>query len=137
MKLSGERLREVSFPVGGIGAGCIGLSGNGRLWEWEIFNHAGKGLLNGNGHFTVRAECDGKVLATRLQQGDLVTELSGERGSQHGFGWGPEAGTLATFPHFKEVALDARFPVAEYAFRDSHYPAKVCLRIQSVRAWRI
>ena len=47
MKLSREYLREVSFPVGGIGAGCIGVAGNGRLTDWEIFNEAGKGRENG------------------------------------------------------------------------------------------
>ncbi|SFQ20046.1 hypothetical protein SAMN05444406_11740 [Caldicoprobacter faecalis] len=26
-----ERLNEISFPLGGIGTGCIGLAGNGRL----------------------------------------------------------------------------------------------------------
>ena len=35
---SGERLREISFPLGGIGTGCIGLAGSGRLIDWEIFN---------------------------------------------------------------------------------------------------
>ena len=28
----------ISFPLGGIGAGCIGLAGNGALVDWEIFN---------------------------------------------------------------------------------------------------
>ena len=27
----GSRLNEISFPLGGIGTGCIGLAGNGRL----------------------------------------------------------------------------------------------------------
>ena len=56
MKLSGENLREVIFPVGGIGAGCIGISGSGRLAEWEIFNKAGKFLRNGISHFAIRAK---------------------------------------------------------------------------------
>ena len=31
-----ESLREISFPLGGIGTGCIGLAGNGSLTDWEI-----------------------------------------------------------------------------------------------------
>ena len=93
MKLRGDALREVSFPVGGIGAGCIGLAGNGRLIDWEIFNHAGKGLGNGCSHFAVRAERNGRVEAARILHGDLLSDLSGERrGSDamyYGFGWGP------------------------------------------------
>ena len=40
---SGERGREVSFPLGGIGTGCIGLSGGGRLVDWEILNRPDQG----------------------------------------------------------------------------------------------
>lgn len=43
MNYTGRQLREISFPLGGIGTGSIGLSGSGRLIDWEIFNHANKG----------------------------------------------------------------------------------------------
>jgi len=26
-----NKTKEISFPIGGIGTGCIGLAGNGRL----------------------------------------------------------------------------------------------------------
>ena len=31
-----DYLKEISFPMGGIGTDCIGLSGNGTLVDWEI-----------------------------------------------------------------------------------------------------
>ena len=34
----GDDLRKISMPVGGIGTGNIGLSGNGGLVNWEIMN---------------------------------------------------------------------------------------------------
>jgi non-lysosomal glucosylceramidase len=34
----GENLKEISFPIGGIGTGSISLSGRGELVDWEIFN---------------------------------------------------------------------------------------------------
>ena len=43
MKYNSQKLREISFPLGGIGAGCIGLSGSGHLVDWEIFNAPNKG----------------------------------------------------------------------------------------------
>ena len=42
MRYEQEYLKEISFPLGGIGSGCIGLAGNGRLVDWEIFNRPNK-----------------------------------------------------------------------------------------------
>ena len=46
MIYSGKNLREISFPLGGIGSGSIGLAGNGELIDWEIFNRPNKGCNN-------------------------------------------------------------------------------------------
>ncbi|MBQ3085435.1 MAG: hypothetical protein IJC46_08325, partial [Clostridia bacterium] len=54
MKYSGTALKEISFPLGGIGTGCIGLAGNGRLIDWEIFNRPNKGSDNGYSHIAVK-----------------------------------------------------------------------------------
>ena len=34
---SGEQLKYVGMPVGGIGCGQLYLGGDGRLWLWDIF----------------------------------------------------------------------------------------------------
>ena len=52
----GTKTNQISFPLGGIGSGCIGLAGNGRLIDWEIFNRPNKGSVNGFSHFAIRAE---------------------------------------------------------------------------------
>ena len=36
----------ISFPLGGIGTGCIGLDGSGHLVDWEIENHPNKESSN-------------------------------------------------------------------------------------------
>ena len=61
----GSKTGEISFPLGGIGSGCIGLAGDGRLVDWEIFNRPSKGSANGYTHFAVKAERDGEVLDAR------------------------------------------------------------------------
>ena len=66
-RYAGKKTREISFPLGGIGTGCIGLGGNGRWVEWEIFNRPNKGGLNGFSHFAVKAEAGGRVLDARYR----------------------------------------------------------------------
>ena len=125
MYLKAENLKAVSFPVGGVGAGCIGLSGAGRLAEWEIFNRPGKGRMNGMTHFAVRAERNGRVIAARVLNGDMTEDLIGPR--PNGFGFGPPTASMCGFPHFREVRFRGEFPVAEYAFEDPGFPARAGL----------
>lgn len=125
-----NRLNSVSFPVGGIGAGCIGIAGNGRLAEWEIFNEAGKFRHNGFSHFAVKAEKDGVVRDVRILQGDLNTFLSGEPTDMYahdGFGKGADTASLCGFPHFSECEMEGAFPVAEYKFHDGRFPGRAKL----------
>ena len=42
MIYEGKNLKEISFPLGGIGTGSIGLMGNGNFTDWEIFNRPAK-----------------------------------------------------------------------------------------------
>lgn len=67
---SGENLREISMPIGGIGSGSIGLAGNGRLVDWEIANRPNKGGNNGHTFFAVKAEKNGACMDARVLQGD-------------------------------------------------------------------
>ena len=66
----GDELKEISFPLGGIGAGCLGLDGYGRLIDWEIFNRPNKRSLNGYSHFAVKAERGGRLVDARVMHGD-------------------------------------------------------------------
>ena len=40
----GDSLKEIAFPLGGIGTGTVSLGGRGNLRDWEIFNRPGKGV---------------------------------------------------------------------------------------------
>ena len=49
-----EHLNEISFPIGGIGTGSVGIAGNGRFADWEIFNKPDKGSILGHSHIAVK-----------------------------------------------------------------------------------
>lgn len=129
-----EHTSEISFPLGGIGAGCVGLAGNGHLVDWELFNKPNKLSSNGFSHFAVRSERAGEVEDFRVLQGDTPPPYSGPRvpGKYSGFGFGPLATTLEQFPHFREHRFDATFPVAEIAFHEPAFPARPTLTAWSV-----
>ncbi len=131
---AGAETAQISFPLGGIGAGCVGLAGNGRLVDWEILNRPGKGCLNGLSHFAVRAERGGRVLDARVLQGDLPPPYTGEFGQRlfTGFGWGPRRENLAGMPHFREHVFRAAFPTAEIGFGgEPAFPGEAVLRAWS------
>src|SRR6188508_464024 len=124
---SGEKAREVSFPLGGIGTGSIGLSGAGRLVDWEILNRPNKGVTNGLSHFAVRAERDGKVIDARILNGPYLGNRTGDfpADTSRNFGFGARRDSLAGMPHFADNTFTGRFPTAELRFTDPHFPGQV------------
>ena len=127
---TGNRLNQISFPLGGIGTGCIGLAGNGRLIDWEIYNKPNKGGVNGFSHFAIKAECDGKLLDARVLHSDLPPPYSGEIGAPQwtSFGFGPRREYLTGMPHFRAATFTGEFPFAALAFADAHFPGNVTLK---------
>lgn len=128
MKYTGEYTKEISFPLGGIGTGSIGLGGDGRLIDWEIFNRPAKGTINGYSHFAIKAIEDEKV-KTYVLCGDVLKDYSGSyRDILHsGFGFGPHFSTLGGLAHFSNVEFTGEFPVANINFSDDNFPAKVSM----------
>ena len=126
MKYVGQYTKEISFPLGGIGTGSIGLGGDGRLIDWEIFNKPSKGSINGYSHFAIRAIQGDKITAAVLN-GDIQKEFIGQykKSNFTGYGFGPSGQKLCGFPHFKNVEFYGEFPMATLFFKDEKFPANV------------
>ncbi len=116
----GENLREIAFPLGGIGTGTVSLSGYGGLRDWEIFNRPNKGR---NLPFT--------FAALRLEGGGLerplirVVERQAHPPYPGGFGLPRERGL--GLPRFREAVFTGEYPFARVAFVDSKLPVEVSL----------
>ena len=130
MLYTGAHLNQISFPLGGIGTGSIGLAGNGSLVDWEIFNRPAKGSLNPYTCFAIKAEFPcGKTVA-KILQGDFTGNLTGQYSPSgvSSFGHGPDSLGMHGYPHFRKVRFDGQFPVATLTFEDEDFPAKVVLK---------
>ncbi len=121
----GDKLRQISFPLGGMGTGCIGLAGDGRLIDWEIFNRPNKNSLNGFSHFAVRAESKGRVIDARILHGDLHPPYTGTGATQ--FGFGPARELMAGIPHFRETVFTGEYPFATVSFKERGFPGHIKL----------
>lgn len=130
MVYTGNSLREIVFPLGGIGTGSVGLAGNGCFVDWEIFNRPNKGSLNKYSCFAVKAEYPDGRSVTKILQGDWEKDLTGSYSKIifGGYGFGPERATMCGFPHFRSVKFDGKFPIATLTFEDEAFPAKVVLK---------
>ena len=124
-----EYLSEISFPLGGIGSGCIGLAGNGRLIDWEIFNRPNKGSHNGESHIAVKLIKNNKSYVKVLNS-DLNKCYMGQykKATYSGYGFGPEISNMCGFPHFKECEFNGEFPIADLKFIDDNFPGVVTLK---------
>lgn len=129
MIYSGNRLKEIVFPLGGIGTGSIGLAGNGSFVDWEIFNRPNKGSINHYSCFAVKAEYPDGTSKTKILQGDWNKDLIGKYSHTQfsGYGYGPNGATMCSFPHFQKVKFNGKFPIAKVTFEDADFPAKVIM----------
>lgn len=125
-----EHQAEISFPLGGIGSGCIGLAGNGSLVDFELYHRPNKQTRNGLTHFAVKAEDETSVLDARVLHGDTMKEFAGGvlRGYHSwGYGHGASRTSLAGMRHFPDVTFHGNFPVATVSFHDAAFPGEFTL----------
>ncbi len=129
MIYQGKNTKNISFPLGGIGTGCIGLSGNGELIDFEIFNKPSKSTRNGYTHFAIKEVREGKT-NIKILQGDTNESYIGNydiNGWMSGIGYGPKPNSLAGFPHFKSLVFEGEFPISKLTFEEEIFSAKCTL----------
>jgi len=130
---TGQYLNEIAFPLGGIGTGCVSLSGRGQLIDWEIFNRPNKGYRPDNTYFMLYAKADGGEPVFRVMEGRLQPPYQGwSQGAQiyKGFGFGPPREFGSGFVRFERCSFTGEFPFARVDLADDAVPVQV-----SVEAW--
>jgi uncharacterized protein (DUF608 family) len=116
----GPKLKEIAFPLGGIGTGTISLNGRGALRDWEIFNRPNKGGLMPYTFGAVRLAGGGLPKpAVRVLERELLPPYTG--GS--GLPWRMVSG----LPRFREATFTGSYPFARIDFEDSRFPVQASL----------
>jgi len=116
---SGDYLKEVAFPIGGIGTGNITLGGRGELRDWEIFNRPGKGKQPNFAFFAIWARRAGDKPVARILERKLSPPYTGWMGIPRQ--------TLSGVARFDEVEFKGEYPFAWLTFQNEQIPAKIKL----------
>lgn len=119
---SGQDLATIGMPVGGIAAGQVYLTGDGRLVYWDIFNsnmNTGYGAVNykDGRKPTDMAKNNALVPAPAIQQGFALRVRSGDQ---------PTVRTLDV-QGFPAVKFAGEYPIAFLDYADPALPVQVSL----------
>ncbi len=117
---SGEHLRTISFPLGGIGTGSVGLSGRGGLVDWEIFNRPNKGSVMPRTFPLIWARAEGKEPVCRVLEAPALPPHE-HRGGGDPFMSGEG------FPHMDACTFRGEYPFAWVDFTCRKLPVAVTL----------
>lgn len=114
---SGDALREIAFPLGGIGTGTVSLGGRGQLRDWEIFNRPAKGRVLSYTFPAIYIKPDGGQPIARVLESKL----------QPGFVWGNgmPPNQVCGLPRLADAVFFGRYPLAHIDFVESKLPVKV------------
>ena len=117
---TGRQLAMISFPLGGIAAGSIGLGGRGQLQDWEIFNRPDKGRSPHYAFPAIRARIADAQPVTRVLEARLLPPY------EAGFGLSPER--VSGLARLESVTFTGEYPRATVAFHDPDVPVNVTLQ---------
>ena len=120
----GDHLKEIVFPLGGVGAGSVGLHGSGGLCDWAIFNRPNYGSRLPKTFPMIWAREAGKTPVCRIVQAPQMPPFTvGGGGDPHTSGEG--------FPHMDDAEFHGEFPFATIRFQCKAVPVTVSLEAYS------
>lgn len=113
----GVELKEIAFPLGGLGTGTISLGGRGNLRDWEIFNRPGKGINLPFTFFALYLEPEGGKAEVRVLESRLTPPFTG--------GHGLRRGEVPGLPRLEKARFKGEYPFAWIRFEDTSVPLEI------------
>jgi uncharacterized protein (DUF608 family) len=116
-RYTGAALKEIAFPLGGIGTGTVSLGGRGQLRDWEIFNRPAKGRDLPLCFAAIWARPEGRPAVARVLERGLLPPFVADRGLSP---W-----AVAALPRLEEATFTGTYPIAAIRFHDRALPVEV------------
>lgn len=115
----GASLKMISFPLGGVGAGSLGLGGRGQLRDWEIFNRPNKGFSPNYAFPAVWLQTGNAAPIAHVLESRILPPYEGE----DGLGWENAPGLT----RLKSATFTGEFPLAHIDFDAPGIPVRISL----------
>jgi uncharacterized protein (DUF608 family) len=116
-RFRGRQLKMISFPLGGVAAGSIGLGGRGQLRDWEIFNRPNQGFRPRYAFPSIWVKAGGAEPMVRVLEARLLPPFAG----QDGLG----SDNVPGLSRLEGAVFTGSYPLAHIDFEDRTLPAQV------------
>ncbi len=113
---NGSKLKMLSFPLGGVGAGSLGLGGRGQLRDWEIFNRPNRGFSPNYAFPAIWVQSGNAPPIARVLEARIQPPYEG----QDGLGWQNVPG----LSRLEGATFIGEYPLAHIDFEDPKLPLK-------------
>lgn len=117
---TGMKLSRISFPLGGIGTGSVGLGGRGNLMNWEIFNHPNLGNSPNYAFPSVWAKVENDAPVSRVLERRLLPPYDLKPDNMG-------SANVPGLPRLAEATFHGSFPIAHLEFHDNALPVQISL----------
>jgi non-lysosomal glucosylceramidase len=115
----GRQLKMISFPLGGVAAGSLGLGGRGQLRDWEIFNRPNQGGSPPYAFPAIWIQPGNSKAIARVLESRILPPYQGESGLG--------SNNAPGLSRLQAAKFIGEYPLAHIDFEDRRLPVKVGL----------
>ncbi|MGC9198222.1 MAG: GH116 family glycosyl-hydrolase [Acidobacteriaceae bacterium] len=113
----GRQLKLISFPLGGVGAGSLGLGGRGQLRDWEIFNRPNQGGSPAYAFPAVWVQSGNAKPMAHVLESRILPPYQGESGLG--------SNNAPGLSRLEGAKFSGAYPLAHIDFEDRRLPVQV------------
>ena len=114
---SGEQLKMLAFPLGGVAAGSIALGGRGQLRDWEIFNRPNKGYSPPYAFPAIWVQAGDAKPVAHVLEARILPPYEGPNGL--------DSFNAPGLSRLAGAEFTGHYPLAQVRFIDPNLPVKV------------